>query len=69
MHGYRAVLKEAGLLESCNSSFDEGERPAKGSRRFEAEHPGQLWQMDVTYVYIRKIPVGHSGVLKTRGGQ
>ena len=53
----RQVLKEAGLLESCDSSFDREPAPAKGSRRFEAEYPGELWQMDVTYVYIRKIPV------------
>jgi transposase InsO family protein len=29
----------------------------KGSRHFEAQYPGELWQMDVTYVYIRKIRV------------
>jgi transposase InsO family protein len=53
----RSVLREAGLLETCDSSFDREPAPAKGSRRFEAEYPGELWQMDVTYVYIRKIPV------------
>jgi transposase InsO family protein len=53
----RQVLKEAGLLESCDSSFDREPAPAKGSRRFEAQYPVELWQMDVTYVYIRKIPV------------
>jgi len=53
----RSVLKEAGLLETCNSSFDREPASAKGSRRFEAQYPGELWQMDVTYVYIRKIPV------------
>jgi transposase InsO family protein len=53
----RRVLKEAGLLESCDSSFDKEPGPAKGSRRFEAQYPGELWQMDVTYVYIRKIRV------------
>jgi len=53
----RKVLKDAGLLETCNSSFDITEVPAKGTRRFEANHPGELWQMDVTYVYIHKIPV------------
>ena len=52
-----SVLKEAGLLETCDSSFDREPAPAKGSRRFEAQYPGELWQMDVTYVYIRKIPV------------
>ena len=53
----RKVLKEAGLLETCDSSFDKKESPAKGSRRFEARYPGEMWQMDVTYVYIRTIPV------------
>jgi transposase InsO family protein len=53
----RKVLKEAGLLETCDSSFDKEEAPAKGTRRFEARSPGEIWQMDVTYVYIRKIPV------------
>jgi len=54
----RRVLKEAGLLETCDSSFDTKEKEhQKGTRRFEAKRPGELWQMDVTYVYIRKIPV------------
>jgi len=53
----RKVLKEAGLLDSCDSSFDQEERAKKGDRRFEGKYPGQFWQMDVTYVYIRKVPV------------
>ena len=53
----RKVLKDASLLQTCDSSFDQEERPAKGTRRFEATRPGEIWQMDVTYVYIRKIPV------------
>ena len=53
----RRVLKEAGLLETCDSSFDAEPASPKGTRRFEAAQPGELWQMDVTYVYIRKIPV------------
>jgi putative transposase len=53
----RKVLKEAGLLESCDSSFDREEVPAKGTRRFEASYPRELWQMDVTYVYICRIAV------------
>ncbi len=53
----RRVLKEAGLLETCDSSFDKAKDPPKGTRRFEAKRPGELWQMDVTYVYIQKIPV------------
>jgi transposase InsO family protein len=53
----RKVLKEAGLLEVCDSSFDREEGPAKGTRRFEAAYAGEMWQMDVTYVYICRIPV------------
>jgi len=52
----RRVLKEAGLLETQDSSFDK-EKSAKGTRRFEAACPGEMWQMDVAYVYIRKLPV------------
>lgn len=53
----RKVLKEAGLLETCDSSFDKREEESKGARRFEARYAGEIWQMDVAYVYIRKIPV------------
>jgi transposase InsO family protein len=53
----RRVLKDAGLLESCDSSFDRKSEPAKGTRRFEAAYPGEMWQMDLTYVYICGIPV------------
>ena len=53
----RHVLKIHGLLESHDSSFDVSEKPAKGSRRFEAAYPGELYQMDVTYVYLTGIPV------------
>ncbi|MBM4044585.1 MAG: transposase [Planctomycetes bacterium] len=53
----RRVLKEAGLLGSCDSSFDREATKAKGTRRFEAAYPGEIWQMDVTYVYISRIPV------------
>ena len=53
----RQVLKEKGLLESLDSSFDREAEPAKGTRRFEASYPRQLYQMDVTYVYIAGIPV------------
>jgi len=53
----RKELKEAGLLETCDSSFDREAQPAKGTRRFEAGYPGEIWQMDVTYVYLRRIPV------------
>jgi transposase InsO family protein len=53
----RAVLKEHGVLEVLDSSFDREEEPAKGTRRFEAGYAGELYQMDVTYVYITGIPV------------
>jgi transposase InsO family protein len=53
----RRVLKDAGLLESCDSSFDREPEPAKGTRRFEAAYPGEMWQMDLTYVYTCGIPV------------
>ena len=44
----RSILKEHGLLEVLDSSFDRKE-PAKGTRRFEAGYAGELYQMDVTY--------------------
>ncbi len=50
-------MKSAGLLEVCDSSFDREEAAPKGTRRFEARSPGEMWQMDVAYVYIRKVPV------------
>lgn len=53
----RRVLKEAGLLETCDSSFDQEPASAKGTRRFEARCAGEMWQMDVAYVYLRKLPV------------
>lgn len=53
----RHVLKIHGLLESNDSSFDVTDKPAKGTRRFEAAYPGELYQMDVTYVYLTGIPV------------
>ena len=59
----RKVLKQAGLLETCDSSFDREEASAKGTRRFEATRPGEIWQMDVTYVFIRRIPVLYLAVI------
>ncbi len=53
----RKVLKENGLLESLDSSFDREPEPPKGTRRFEASYPRHLYQMDVSYVYITGIPV------------
>jgi transposase InsO family protein len=55
----RAVLKSHGLTSRFDSSFDRKsvDKADKGSRRFEAAYPRELYQMDVTYVYISKIPV------------
>ena len=53
----RHVLKVHGLLEGHDSSFDAPAKPAKGSRRFEASCAGEMYQMDVTYVYLTGIPV------------
>jgi len=52
----RRVLKENGLLETLDSSFDREAGSAKGSRRFEANYPRELYQMDVTYIYIKGMP-------------
>jgi len=53
----RKVLKHHDLLGDLDSSFDRKKDTAKGTRRFEASYPRQLYQMDVTYVYITGIPV------------
>lgn len=53
----RQVLKEHGLLETLDSSFDREAGNKKGARRFEADFPRELYQMDVTNVYIKGIPV------------
>jgi transposase InsO family protein len=53
----RHVLKVHGLLEGHDSSFDRPAKAAKGSRRFEASYAGEMYQMDVTYVYLTGIPV------------
>ncbi len=52
----RHVLKINGLLEEHDSSFDRPTKPAKGSRRFEASYAGEMYQMDVSYVYLSGIP-------------
>jgi transposase InsO family protein len=59
----RKVLKQAELLETCDSSFDREDASAKGVRRFEASRPGEIWQMDVTYVFIRRMPVLYLAVI------
>jgi len=53
----RKVLKLHGLIGSGDSSFDndnknDNGKRAKGSRRFEASYPRELYQMDITYVYL-----------------
>jgi transposase InsO family protein len=54
----REILKAHGLEKTCDSSFDQTESSSqKGSRRFEADYPRDLYQMDVTYVYITGISV------------
>lgn len=53
----RQVLKIHGMLGEHDSSFDKTEEAGKGTRRFEADYAGELYQMDVTYVYLTGIPV------------
>lgn len=52
----REALKLHGLTGSVDSSFDKDKdkaaKSAKGSRRFEATYPRELYQMDVTYIYL-----------------
>lgn len=50
----REVLKFHGLTGEVDSSFDksDGNGRPKGSRRFEASYPRELYQMDITYVYL-----------------
>lgn len=52
----RELLKLHGLSEDNDSSFDQSklnkEGKEKGSRRFEASYPRELYQMDITYVYL-----------------
>ena len=53
----RHVLKIHGLLDVHDSSFDQPAESAKGSRRFEAGYARQMYQMDVTHVYLTGISV------------
>jgi transposase InsO family protein len=53
----REVLKYHGLIGSVDSSFDKDSvngniGKVKGLRRFEASYPRELYQMDITYVYL-----------------
>jgi transposase InsO family protein len=56
----REALKIHGLEKTCDSSFDRTEEVSrKGTRRFEANYPRDLYQMDITYVYLTGIPVSY----------
>jgi transposase InsO family protein len=50
----RELLKYRGLSGDRDSSFDKSrvEQGGKGRRRFEASYPRELYQMDITYVYL-----------------
>lgn len=50
----RELLKSHGLTGDSDSSFDKSslEHRVKGTRRFEASYPRELYQMDITYVYL-----------------
>jgi len=52
----RKTLKKHNLLDR-DSSFDREDEPKKGTRRFEAGYPSELYQMDITNIYIKGIPV------------
>jgi len=53
----RQVLKNNDLLKTLDSSFDKATNVKKGTRRFEAAYPRELYQIDVTYVYLKDISV------------
>ncbi len=59
----RQVLKNHGLLVENDSSFDLPAKSSKGSRRFEAAYAGEMYQMDVSYVYLSGMPVQYLVVI------
>ena len=59
----RQVLKHHGLLTGHDSSFDRPAESGKGSRRFEAACAGEMYQMDVSYVYLSGLPVQYLVVI------
>ena len=59
----RQVLKNHGLLVGHDSSFDLPAESGKGSRRFEAACAGEMYQMDVSYVYLSGLPVQYLVVI------
>jgi len=50
----RELLKVHGLVKDRDSSFDQPSllERSKGMRRFESSYPRELYQMDITYVYL-----------------
>ena len=52
----RELLKLHGLTDDNDSSFDQSSvnlnKEGKGTRRFEASYPRELYQMDITYIYL-----------------
>lgn len=59
----RQVLKNHGLLAAHDSSFNRPAENGKGSRRFEAACAGEMYQMDVSYVYLSGLPVQYLVVI------
>jgi len=53
----RKLLKAHGLDKTLDSSFDRDVIVPKGTRCFEAASAKELYQMDISYVYIEKLPV------------
>lgn len=53
----RKILKAYGLAKTQDSSFDKETSAKRGTRRFEASSARELYQMDISYVYIEKLAV------------
>ncbi len=53
----RKILKASGLAKTLDSSFDKEPATEKGTRRFEASSARELYQMDISYLYIEKLAV------------
>lgn len=53
----RKILKAYGLDKTLDSSFDKETSTEKGTRRFEASSAKELYQMDISYVYIEKLAI------------
>jgi len=59
----RQVLKNHGLLTGHDSSFERPVESGKGGRRFEAGYAGEMYQMDVSYVYLSGLSVQYLVVI------